>query len=81
VFLNTYTPDIKYTNKNEITEYDMIAILKSLESICNFPILKSMRDSLSKKYNYEIVAEVFTQPAHDVTIQELNTSEPNTSEK
>jgi len=69
VFLNTYTPDIKYTNKNEITNYDMTTILKSLKIICNFPPLKAMRDLFSKKYNYEIVTEVYTEPAHEATDQ------------
>ena len=60
VLLNTYTPDIKYTNRNEITKQDMITILKSLEIVSNFPPIKTIRDSFSKKHSYEIVAEITT---------------------
>ena len=46
----------------EITKQDMITILKSLEIVSNFPPIKTIRDSLSKKHSYEIVAEITTNP-------------------
>ena len=37
-------------------------IIKSLQAICNFPPIKTMRDSFGKQYNYEIVAEIIAEP-------------------
>ena len=62
VLLNTYTPDIRYTNKNKITKQDMVTLLKSLETICNFPPIKTMRDSFNKKHKYKIIAEAAANP-------------------
>ena len=58
LLLNTYIPDVKYSNKNIITKQDMDKILEALEVICNFSPIKSMRNSFAKKHNYEIVAEI-----------------------
>jgi len=59
VLLNIYVPDIKYNDdEKSISKQDMAKIIKSLENICNFPPIKTMRDSFSKKHHYEIVAEI-----------------------
>jgi hypothetical protein len=63
VLLNVFVPDIKYSEQEAITKQNIIDILKSLDAICNFPQIKTMRDSFSKKHQYEIVAEVTTKPA------------------
>jgi len=75
VFLNTYSPDVKYTNKNEITKKDMVTILKSLETICIFPPIKAMRDSFAKKHKYEIISKIITKPVSKTT------AKPNSTEK
>jgi predicted nucleotidyltransferase len=36
------------------------SIIKSLSTINNFPPIKALRDSISKKYKYEIIAEIST---------------------
>jgi len=56
--LNNLIPSIKYKAKKSITKENMDKIIKSLESICNFPLIKTMRDSFGKKHSYEIVAEI-----------------------
>jgi len=38
----------------------MKEIIKSLEVVCNFPPIKTMRDLFSKKHKYEIVGEIMT---------------------
>jgi len=40
----------------------MNEIIKSLKAVCNFPPIKTLRDSFSKKHKYEIVTEVTTKP-------------------
>jgi HEPN domain-containing protein len=60
MLLNTFAPKIKYSSRRIITKQDMDKIIKSLESICNFPPIKTMRDSFAKEHNYEIVGEITT---------------------
>jgi HEPN domain-containing protein len=60
MLLNTFVSNIKYDDEDPITKQDMGKIIISLETICNFPPIKAMRDSFSKKYNYEIVGEITT---------------------
>jgi HEPN domain-containing protein len=61
LLLNEYGPQIKYSTRNQVTKQDMDKIIKSLESICNFPPIKAMRDKFSKEHNYEIVGEIMTK--------------------
>jgi len=56
--LNDLIPNLKYSSKRIFTKQDMNEIIKSLEAVCNFPPIKAMRDSFSKKHNYEIVDEI-----------------------
>jgi len=63
VLLNTFVPNIKYDDEDPITKQDMDKIIKSLETICNFPPIKAMRDSFSKEHNYKIVGEIMTKRA------------------
>ena len=56
--LNNLVPNLKYRSRKSITRQDMNEIIKSLEAVCNFPPIKTMRDSFSKKHNYEIVGEI-----------------------
>ena len=37
---------------------DIDETITALKNICNFSIIKTMRDSFSKKNDYEIVAEI-----------------------
>jgi HEPN domain-containing protein len=60
VLINQFVPDVKYSNDKTITQSDINAIIKSLSTINNYPPLKSLRDSISEKYQYEIIAEITT---------------------
>jgi len=66
MLLNTFAPDIKYSSQKIITKQDMDKIIKSMETISNFPPIKTMRDSFSKKQNYETVAEITTNPVKPI---------------
>jgi HEPN domain-containing protein len=55
LLLNKYLPGVKYSNDKIITKNDVTSIIQSLSVINNFPPLKSLRDSISKKYKYEII--------------------------
>ena len=61
MLLNTFAQNIKYSSRIIITKQDMDKIIKSLEAVCNFPPIKTMRDLFSKKHNYEIVGEITTK--------------------
>jgi HEPN domain-containing protein len=64
MLLNIYVPNIKYNDdEKSITKQDIGKIIKSLNTICNFPPINAMRDSFSKQHNYEIVTEVNAKPA------------------
>jgi len=58
LLLNEFVPDIKYSEQEPITKQNINQAMKSLENICNFPPIKAMRDSFSKKHSYEIVDEI-----------------------
>jgi len=58
VLLNTFVPNVKYDDEDPITKQDMDKIINSLESICNFPPIKTMRELFSKEHSYEIVGEI-----------------------
>ena len=60
VLLNTFVPNIKYDDDDPITKQDMEKIIISLENVCNFPPIKTMRDKFSKEHNYKIVGEITT---------------------
>jgi HEPN domain-containing protein len=59
--LNDLIPNLKYSSRRIFTKHDMSEIIKSLESVCNFPPIKAMRDKFSKEHNYEIVGEIITK--------------------
>ena len=61
ILLHTFIPNIKYNSENLISKQDMDKILESLKAICNFPPIRSMRESFSKIHNYEIVTEIIAQ--------------------
>jgi len=58
VLLNTFISNIKYDDEDSITKQDITKIIKSLETICNFPPIKTMRDSFNKGHSYKIVGEI-----------------------
>jgi len=60
LLLNEYGPKMKYSTRNQVTKQNIDEIMKSLETICNFPPIKTMRDSFSKEHNYKIVGEITT---------------------
>jgi HEPN domain-containing protein len=68
LLLNKYLPGVKYSTDKIITKDDINNIIRSLSTINNFPPLKSLRDSISTKYNYEIITEIIAQdkakPSH-----------------
>jgi len=59
----------------------MVKILKSLETICNFPPIKTMRDSFAKKHKYEIISKIITKPVSKTTAQTPKSIKPNNAEK
>ena len=59
--LNNLVPNLKYRSRKSITKQNMNEIINSLENICNFPPIKTMRDKFSKEHNYEIVGEIVTK--------------------
>ena len=61
--LNTLIPNLKYRAKKSITKQNMDELIKSLENICNFPPIKTMRNSFGKNHKYEIVTEVIANSA------------------
>jgi hypothetical protein len=61
LLLNKYLPGVKYSNDKIITQSDITSIVKSLSTINNFPPLKVLRDTVSKKYKYEIITEISTR--------------------
>jgi HEPN domain-containing protein len=60
MLLNKYSSDIKYTNRNPVTKSTMAEIVKSLQTVCNFPPIKSLRDLASNANKYEIIAAITT---------------------
>jgi HEPN domain-containing protein len=60
VLLNAFVPDIKYSEQESITKQNLNKVVSSMENICNFPPIKTLRDSFSKERKYEIAAEVTT---------------------
>jgi HEPN domain-containing protein len=60
VLINRFLPDVKYSNDKVITKSDINNIIKSLSTINIFPPLKSLRDAVSRKYQYEIITEIST---------------------
>jgi len=58
LILNKLLPNLKYNSRKIISKQIIDETITSLEIICNFPIIKTMRDSYSHKYDYEIVAEI-----------------------
>jgi HEPN domain-containing protein len=61
ILINRFLPDVKYSNDKIITKSDIDSVIKSLSAINNFLPLKSLRDSISKKYKYEIITEISTR--------------------
>jgi hypothetical protein len=61
LLLNEFIPNVRYDDENPVTKQNIYDIVKSLNIICNFPPIKAMRDSFSKKHNYEIVGEITTR--------------------
>jgi len=57
LLLNEYIPNVKYDEENPVTKQNINDIIKSLNTICNFPPIKTMRDSFGKERKYEIVGE------------------------
>jgi HEPN domain-containing protein len=65
--LNEFVPNVKYSNEKPITKQKINNIIKSLETICNFPPVKAIRDSFNKKHKYKIIAEEVSGPAVKTT--------------
>jgi HEPN domain-containing protein len=61
ILINQFIPNVKYSNDKIITKNDINNIIRSLSTINNFPPLKSLRDSISRKYKYEIITGISTQ--------------------
>ncbi|MDR1868988.1 MAG: HEPN domain-containing protein [Treponema sp.] len=64
LLLNEFVPNVKYDDdENPVTKQNINDIIKSLNAICNFPPIKTMRDSFGKKRSYKIVTEIITKPS------------------
>ena len=61
VLLNTFIPNLKYDDEDPITKQDIEKILSSLDVVCTFPLIKTMRDSFAKEYNFEIIERIITK--------------------
>ena len=55
--LNKFVPKIKYGEEIPITKQDMNIIIRSLENICDFPPIKTIRDAFSQKHKFKIIDE------------------------
>ena len=55
--LNDFVPGRKYGDEVQISKKDMDNIVKSLDNICDFPPIKSKRDSFNEKHHYRIIDE------------------------
>jgi HEPN domain-containing protein len=66
VLLNKYSSEIKYTNRNPITKYAITEAMKSLQTICDFSPIKSLRDLAGKTNKYEIIAEILTDEKEEL---------------
>ena len=58
IFLNDFVPSIKYGDEIQILKQDMSKIIKSMESICDFPPIKAMRDSFHQTHKFQIIDEI-----------------------
>lgn len=54
LLLNNFIPNMRYSDANPITKRNIVEIIKSLKMVCNFPMIKTMRDTFSKRHGYEI---------------------------
>jgi HEPN domain-containing protein len=81
MLLNTFAPNIKYSSQKIITKQDMDKIIKSMETICKFPPIKTMRDSFAKKHKYKIISKIITKPVSKATAQTPKSIKPNNAEK
>ena len=61
--LNEYVKNIKYDDEIIISKQDISDIIKFMQKIIDFPPIKNIRESFSKKFQYEIVNEIKTCPA------------------
>jgi HEPN domain-containing protein len=55
ISLNNFIPSRRYDSEKPITKKNMDSIIKSMENICNFPLIKAMRDLFKQKHKYEII--------------------------
>jgi HEPN domain-containing protein len=60
MLLNRYSSQIKYTNRNPITKSGIMEVVRSLQTVSDFPVIKSQRDLLSKKNKYKTITEIIT---------------------
>jgi HEPN domain-containing protein len=60
--INTFVPGIKYGDETPITKQDMKDIILSLNNICDFLPIKTMRDSFKKNHQFEIIYETAATP-------------------
>jgi len=67
VSLNEFISDVKYSEQEEITKQNIDKIIISMETVCGFPPIKTMRDSFAEKRSYKIVAETITKPSSKET--------------
>jgi HEPN domain-containing protein len=80
--LNKYSSEIKYANHNPITKYAITEAMKSLQTVCNYPPIKSLRDVASKINKYEIIAEITTnEKKKSITANKKNREHDNDIER
>ena len=79
VSLNEFVPNIKYSEQEPITKQNINKAIKSLETICNFSAIKTMRESFGKKHKFKITAEIVTRQSTKTTSK--STTKKNVNNK
>ncbi|MDR0322551.1 MAG: HEPN domain-containing protein [Treponema sp.] len=55
VLLNDFVPGIKYGDDEPIVKQEMDNLIKSLNNVCDFSPIKSLRDLFKQKHQFEII--------------------------
>jgi HEPN domain-containing protein len=56
--INKFLPNIKYSKEKSISKQSLLDVIASLNNICKFSPVKSLRDAFHQKYDYQIVTEI-----------------------
>jgi HEPN domain-containing protein len=59
--INKLIPNIKYSKEKPISKQNLLDVIRSVNNICKFLPIKSLRESFHQKYNYQVVTEIITE--------------------